>query len=127
MGWNKIRLDIADTTFSRFIRLRDGACVRCSRPGTASKTGEEIIGLQNSHYWSRRNESTRFDPENCDALCAGCHRAWGGDDRRLYEEFKREQLGEQGYNLLELRKNTYQKKDRKMSLIIAKELLKTVV
>jgi hypothetical protein len=127
MGWTSIKIDKADALFSKFIRLRDQACVRCGRKGHPDKDGNYIIGLQCSHYWSRRNESTRFDPENCDALCAGCHRLWGGDDRSKYTDYKTKQLGQQGYDLLEIRKNTYHKKDRKMAYLIAKELLATVL
>jgi len=122
----EIKLDKADTLFSYYIRLRDTSCARCHRPGKPDRHGNNIYGLQCSHYWSRRNESTRFLPENCDALCAGCHRIWGGEGRELYTNFKREQLGEDGYDKLLITKNMYQKRDRKAALLYAKELLKTV-
>ena len=120
----KIKLDPADIAFSKYIRVRDGRCVRCKKPGTG-KYG--IDGLQNSHYFGRIRESTRFDPENCDALCFGCHQEWGSNDREAYREFKIKQLGENGYKTLQFRSNTLKKKDRKMALMIANALLKEVL
>lgn len=51
---------------------------------------------------------------------------WGGDERSLYTEFKKKQLGSTGYNALMVKANTYQKKDRKMAYLVAKALLKEV-
>lgn len=119
----KIKIDKADQLFSEYIRRRDGKCVRCGRRGTGEKG---IVGLQNSHYFGRRNESTRFDSENCDALCLGCHQIWGSNDREAYREFKIRQLGERGFKLLLFRSNQYQKKDRKLSCLQAKLLVGTL-
>lgn len=118
----KIRLDRADTMFSKYIRLRDGKCMRCGRVGSKDKGGLPILGLQCSHYFGRGRESTRFDPTNCDALCFGCHQIWGSEDREGYRVFKVNQLGEKGFNNLILQANLVAKKDRKMSYIIAKAL-----
>ena len=118
-----IKIDPADRVFSEFIRLRDKQCVRCGRRGTGPKG---IIGLQASHYFGRANRSTRFDSENCDALCMGCHQMWGSTDREGYRAFKVKQLGEWGFQRLIVRSNLIQKKDKKMELIVAKELLKSL-
>jgi len=69
-------------------------------------------------------ETVRFDPENCDALCFGCHRYWEKEDREGYRVFKIRQLGQAGFDALNLRAHLTGKKDRKMALIIARELLK---
>lgn len=108
----RVKLDKADTMFSKYIRKRDGKCVRCG--GTSS--------LQNSHYYGRGKESTRFDPENCDTLCFGCHQYWGSTDREEYREFKIKQLGEKKYEALKVRARTLCKKDRNASYLFAKEL-----
>ncbi len=126
MGWNDVKLDAADIVFSLFIRARDKRCVKCGRRGLPNADGLPVLGLQASHYWSRRHESTRFDPFNVDALCAGCHRLWGGAEREGYKAFKIKQLGQKAYDWLEFRHNQYQKKDRKMALIAAKFLLKNL-
>lgn len=118
----KIKLDKADKMFSRYIRLRDGKCVRCGRRGEKNKNGDPIKGLQCSHYFGRGKESTRFDELNCDSLCFGCHQYWGSTDREAYREFKIKQLGQNEFDKLILRANMTQKKDRKLAYIISKKL-----
>ena len=54
----------------------------------------------------------------------GCHRIWGSDNREEYRRFKINQLGEKGFRDLEIRAETYMRKDRKASLFIARQLLK---
>ena len=114
-----IKLDPADTVFSKYIRTRDNwTCQRCGKrysPPTKS--------LHNSHYYGRSRENTRFDPDNCDSLCFGCHKIWGSDDKEGYRNFKIKQLGQRGFDLLTIRANTYKKKDRKMALIVSRRLL----
>lgn len=124
MGFS-IKIFPEDRLFSIYTRTRDKECVRCHSRVAFNSEGRPI-SHQASHYWGRRNWGVRHDPENVDTLCSGCHQIWGGDDRRQYETFKRKQLGERDYNLLEMRKNQYVKKDRKLALIIVKELLKTL-
>jgi hypothetical protein len=121
MWGKKAKRDKADDAFSIYIRTRDGwRCVRCKKSFSENKGG-----LDCSHYWSRGKEGTRFDPENCDALCKYCHDLWGhGDGRDLYREFKIKQLGEAGFKALMVRAHTYYKKDRVMALLVAKALLK---
>ena len=116
----KIKIDKADKAFSTYIRTRDKwTCQRC---GTKYHEGH-TKGLENSHFFGRARENTRFDPENCDALCTGCHFHWGAY-KEGYRAFKIKQLGEKGFQLLTLRASIYKKKDRKMSYLIAKQLLK---
>ena len=103
MGWYKIKLKSSDIFFSKYIRLRDKQCVRCHKKGTG-KYG--INGLQCSHYFSRRKKSTRYDEQNCDTLCPGCHRSWELDKKGEYRDFKINQLGQKSFDLRELRSNT---------------------
>jgi len=111
-----MKLDKADTTFSKYIRLRDDyTCQRCHRKS-------ESVAC--SHFFGRTGESTRYDPDNCVTLCYGCHQYFDETNREAYRDFKLKQLGEKGFNALKLRANLYKKKDRKMSLLIAKMLLK---
>lgn len=121
MGFGNIKIDKADQLFSRYIRLRDKFCMRCGSKGNGK---EGINGLQASHYYGRRRESTRFDPANVDALCAGCHQEWGSTDREAYRVFKVRQLGLKGFKNLQIRAESYMKKDRKAMVIAIKELLK---
>ncbi len=121
-----IKIDKADKVFSQYIRLRDKHCVRCMSKVQINSSGLPI-SHQASHYFGRGRENTRFDPQNVDTLCMGCHRIWGSDNREEYRAFKIMQLGQEGFDLLTLRANTTKKKDRKMEYIIAKELLTGVL
>ena len=112
----KIKIDKADQVFSLYIRNRDDwTCRRCSR--------REEGGMQNSHYFGRGKEATRFEPTNCDTLCFECHQYWGSEDRESYRDFKIKQLGESGFKFLTIQASGFKKKDRKLSLLIAKQLL----
>lgn len=121
LGMFKIKIDKADAKFSEFIRRRDKYCMRCGKSGTGDYG---IVGLQNSHYFGRGRENTRFDPENCDTLCFYCHLVWGSEDREAYREFKINQLGEERHTALMIRARTYKRKDRMASFFVAKQLLK---
>lgn len=114
-----LKLDKADVVFSLFVRTRDDwTCQRCHKKYTPPTNA-----LHNSHYFGRGREGTRFEPDNCDALCHGCHQHWGSADKEGYRAFKIKQLGQKRFDTLTLQANTYTKKDRKMSLLIAKGLL----
>jgi len=123
MSWKTIKIDAADRAFSEYVRRRDKICQRCFRAGDGPKG---ITGLQASHYWSRRHENTRFDIQNVISLCAMCHFIWGGDGRADYTTHMKSKLGEQGYKALMVRCNTHCRKDRKLALMQAKLLLKTL-
>ena len=116
-----------DTKFSRYVRTRDGwRCIAC---GDNSKDySENKRGLHCSHYWGRGHENTRFDPENCIALCWYHHKfGWGhGDGRNEYTSYMRKKLGDKGFDLLDVRAHTYKKRDDKLDEIIIKQLLKEV-
>jgi 5-methylcytosine-specific restriction endonuclease McrA len=119
----KIKIDKADRVWSQYIRLRDGKCQRC---GSLVRVNLET-GLPNSHhcshFWGRGKESTRFDPDNLDCLCYPCHNLWEKEERPKYIAFKKKQLGQKGYDALDLRAHTTQKRDRKMAYITGKKLL----
>ena len=117
-----IKIDAADKIFSQFIRLRDRRCMRCQSPVELNDKGLPVTH-QASHFFGRRAESTRFDPDNVDTLCLGCHQIWGSDDRESYREFKIKQLGAQKFKQLILRNNLVVKKDRKLAYIYSKKLL----
>lgn len=118
-----IRIDKADKVFSQAIRCRDRKCMRCGSPVKFNSKGLPV-SHQASHYFGRGQESTRFELNDVDTLCMACHRYWGSDHREDYRNFKIKQLGQKGFDLLILQSKSPKKKDREMSLIIAKELLK---
>ena len=121
----KIKIDIADKTFSQYVRLRDGKCMRCLSPVELNEKGLPI-SHNASHYFSRGKENTRFDSENVICLCFPCHQIWGGDGREEYKKFMIKWLGEEGFKRLDIRAHSIGKKDRKMAYLIAKELLNSL-
>lgn len=104
MIWHRAKRDKVDDLFSKFIRHRDGwRCVRCGKQYNPFDSSSRQF-LDNSHYFGRGCPTVRFDPENCDSLCKlNCHRIWQNDDREAYRAFKIKQLGELGFNALDLR------------------------
>ncbi len=129
MTWFKIKRDKADAEFSLYIRRRDKW--RCKRCGRQHEEGSKTLGC--SHYWGRNHENTRFDPENCDSLCnMPCHEEWEKEKQNKkeykgeYTRYMIKKLGENGFKILMMNAHTRKRKDRKLSLIIVKELLKSI-
>lgn len=61
-----------DTVFSLYIRLREAEneiveCFTCSKKSHFKK------GMQCGHFQSRKNYSTRWDPDNCRVQCYVCN------------------------------------------------------
>lgn len=112
-----VRIDLADRYFSLFVRYR--ANWRCERCFTQYEVGSQ--GLHCSHFWGRARESTRFDPINCSAHCHGCHSFLTANPEE-HRAWKLKQIGQREYDLLMVRANTSQKKDRKLAAIVAKKL-----
>lgn len=114
----KIKIRPTDSLFSIYIRNRDNwRCQRCFR-----QHEEGSRGLQNSHFWGRAHESTRFDPENCDSICHGCH-SWFHANPQAYSEWKKQKIGARAFKLLEIRARSYKKKDDKLTMLAIRKLL----
>ncbi len=119
----KVKPRKTDTLFTKYMRLKyNYECVKCSRVYPP----DNCRNLGVSHYFTRGKESTRFDEDNCDLLCTlPCHRKWGhGDERGDYIKYMIKKLGQEGLDLLELRSNTYKKRDDVMDKIILDQMLK---
>lgn len=115
----KVKLDQADRAFSYYIRQRDDwTCQRC---GTQYEPPTNALHC--SHFQGRGKENTRFDPENCDALCYGCHQYFTSNPAEHYK-WQVEKKGQERVDDIVLRSNFYKKKDRKMELIYWKAKLK---
>lgn len=92
----RIKIDPADVLFSKLIRERDNwTCQFCGTEYTPPTSG-----LQCSHFWGRGHKATRWDPDNCDALCYGCHARHEGNKQGFYRDFKMKQLGKKRYDEL---------------------------
>jgi len=119
----------ADKDFSNYIRARDNwTCQRC---GSKFKDedgnvipGKSLQGLHCSHYHSRGINSVRLEPDNCVALCHGCHRHFDIRDQKAHTEFMIRRLGQDRYDTLLLQRHSYKKKDPFMDKLMVKALLK---
>lgn len=109
----KIKIDPADKAFSLYIRTRDNwTCQRCGKqyePPTSA--------LHCSHFQGRGKEGTRFEPDNCDALCYGCHRYFTSHPGEHYQ-WQVMRKGQARVDSLVLQSNTYKKKNRKDEKLI---------
>jgi hypothetical protein len=114
-----IKISALDKLFSTYIRTRDNwACVRCLK---RFKPPTNV--LQCSHFFGRTMKSVRFEPDNCDSLCYGCHRYWEKEDREGYRTFKVKQLGQSRFDLLTLLAHQPGAPDYKLLTIGYKKLL----
>jgi len=97
----KIKVSKLDKMFSNYIRKRDD--YTCQFCGSIFDPFERygLQGLDCSHFWGRAAKSVRFDPENADALCSGCHMTHEGNKQGAYRDFKIDQLGQDAYDNLE--------------------------
>jgi len=97
----KAKIFPSDREWSKYIRTRDNwTCQRCSKqydPPTSA--------LHCSHFWSRGNWSVRFDEDNTEALCYGCHSYLGGNPVEFHKYYL-EKLGQERFDALEQRRNT---------------------
>lgn len=100
MSFFKIKRSPADKYFSDWIRHRDKmTCQRCF-VDLSNYLGQ----LDNSHYFGRGNKSTRWDEDNCVALCKACHMYLGDkDNKKEYDEFMLKRLGQRRFDGLFLR------------------------
>lgn len=100
-----MKRDKYDKTFSDYIRLRDKyTCQRCFKKYQKGDTG-----IHCSHYMGRTNQSTRYDEENAETLCHGCHSYFEDRKQTYYRDFKMKQLGEERLIALEQRSRQIKK------------------
>ena len=93
----KIRIDPLDTLFSQYIRLRAIQRVHgCERCLTWKADYKE---LQCSHYHKRRKKSVRWDEQNCNGFCFGCHQYFE-ENRDEYIAWLQQHLGEREFDML---------------------------
>ena len=97
-----------DKVFSEYIRLRDlhadnstFTCISCGRI-----KGKEQMDA--GHFWNRVHTATRWDEKNVHGECRYCNRF---DENHLlkYKEHLIAKIGQQEYDLMEMRKNSMSK------------------
>ena len=114
----KIKISSLDRIFSFYIRCRDRW--RCQRCGIRYEP--PTMSLHCSHFMGRAKKSTRFDPENCQALCYGCHSFLTAHPHE-HHRFVLAKLGEKRYHALVLRSNIGGKPDYELIKIWTKRAL----
>lgn len=118
MGY-KIKRDKADDWFSKYVRLLAMECRRCHSEVQLNSRGDPVTH-QASHFQGRASEATRFDLENVDCLCAGCHaRLTAYPSEHVAWQLKTK--GKKVVDAIVLRSNGYKKKDRVMEAMIWKQ------
>lgn len=121
MAFGSIKRRTSDSLYSKYLRkLRKYTCERC---GHVYQEGDGLWGLHVSHFYGRARESVRFDEENTDLLCRGCHGFFTSYPLE-YVEWKKKQLGDKRFKLLTIRANTPGKRDDKLTALGLKQLLK---
>ena len=99
-----------DTVFSKWIRTRDGHCLKCN--GTEN--------LQCAHIFSRTHRNTRWHELNAITLCYKCHFFWAHKNPMYFAEFVLKHLGTDKYAKLKELFDT----EKKFTNDEKKELLK---
>jgi hypothetical protein len=109
VSFGGIKVTVADSAFSKCVRERSGwACEFCSREFPEGHRA----GLHCSHYFGRRNASTRHEPLNGFSLCFRCHLHLGANPHE-HSEWVRGMLGPIAYNVLcEKRQQILRKNER---------------
>jgi len=106
-----------DKVFSKYVRTRDlWTCQRC---GSVHLPNSQ--GLHNSHFVGRGKYATRFDEDNCEALCYGCHRHLGSNPV-LHKDHKVEKLGQERFDALMERSRQLTKRNK----VLTKEFYVTL-
>jgi hypothetical protein len=118
----KVKIDKADKVFSQFIRTRDKQCRRCKSPVEFNQKGEPVTH-QCSHFQGRAKEATRFDEENADTLCGGCHMYFTANPGEHYM-WQVKEKGQKTVDMIILRSNQYHKKDRQLAFMYWNQRLK---
>ena len=86
----------ADNEFSKW--LREQRSYTCENCGIYHEPPTRLI--QNSHYIGRSHKATRFDPDNCDVLCATCHHNWESQKQYGYRDWKIKKMGQEAHDEL---------------------------
>ena len=112
-----MKTTLADTWFSRFIRLRDsdnngiGRCSTCGRIG-------HVKTMDNGHYIKRQHQAVRFSEVNCNLQCKHCNNFEQGNDVK-FREYLVKKHGEKNVLLLEASKRTTTKRSANDIKLIA--------
>lgn len=104
----KTRRSKFDILFSKLVRERAGwTCEVCGK-----RFEENAANLHCSHFFSRRKQSTRFDPQNCASHCFTCHQSLG-ENPWEFANWIRKHLGNEEAKALKVKAETILKRSKK--------------
>ena len=120
----KVKLRATDRLWTQYMRLLyDYTCQWCGRPYSPDDTAR-LQNLGVSHYYSRGHENTRFDVDNTLPFCnLPCHRYLDNEGRAEYTEFMIKRLGQEGFDMLNLKAHIRKDRDDVSDKIIIKAML----
>ena len=116
-----VKIRPTDTLWTRYKRIRENyTCQWCGRPYPP----DNCRNLGVMHYHGRGHENVRFDEENTLLGCnIPCHR-YLDQHKGEFKEFMIERLGQERYDLLDLRAHIYKGRDDRADAMIIRQLLK---
>ena len=128
----KVLIGRCDDLFSLLVRYLAGW--RCAKCGKQHR--ELSKELSCSHFWSRGDFGTRWEQQNCDALCGifywnprtrkyemgSCHGEWEREKAGAYRDFMLKKLGQDGYDILEYKARNSSHFSRNDLVILRKDL-----
>lgn len=85
-----VKIKTEDTLFGKVLKARQDW--RCERCGAKHEPGS--MGLHISHFIGRAWHTTRWDEDNVDVFCYGCHQFMETHKGDQYREWKIRKLGE---------------------------------
>lgn len=117
----KIKRRTSDTLWTQYLRIKQGfTCQKCKRVYPE----DNCRNLGVAHFHGRGHENVRFDEENTLLLCnIPCHQ-WFDQHKTEFTEFMKRRLGQQKYDLLDLRAHIHKDRDDKSDRMIIRQLLK---
>ena len=110
----KVKIDPLDTLFSKYIKQKAGG--KCEFCGQSPSS----MGYHTHHgVAGRRYLNTRWEEDNCVALCLACHNLLG-DFPSINQDFFRKRIGTKRMEELEVVARTYNKmtKERKEAITL---------
>ena len=126
MGIFEVRRRYTDTLWTKYMRIKyEFTCQKCQRIYSPDNTAA-LQNLGVAHYHKRDHENVRFDEDNTLLLCnIPCHRYFD-EHRGEFKDFMLNRLGQQLFDMLELRAHIYKKRDDRADAIIIRQMLKEI-
>ena len=119
----KVKLRTSDRLWTRYMRVKQAfTCQKCGR--VYSEDNCRNLGV--SHYFGRVNENVRFDEDNTNCMCnIPCHQYFD-THKTEYKDWMIQRLGQDGFDMLQLKKQIHKDRNDIGDAIIIRQMLKEV-